>query len=144
MARPSKLTPECQDRICAAIREGSSLEEAADGAQVSPRTMRRWMERGERTRSGPARAFYLAVMTTLRTTKARLLAVVERASRHDARAAMYLLARNYDRATPRRRDPLADLLDEIDRVGVHEPAADATKSVDVSASNDGRPSKRPA
>lgn len=94
MARPSKLTPELQEQFCAALKAGHRLEDVCEEAGISRKTLHRWMTAGERKRFGPQRAFYLAVSKALRETRGALLRVVERASRYDARAAIYLLSRH--------------------------------------------------
>lgn len=102
MARPSKLTADLRQRICADIRAGSQVEEAAEAAGISRRTLHRWMTRGEKARFGEHRDLYLAVRAALIDARSALLQTVRRASRYDARAATYLLARSYDRVRPTR------------------------------------------
>jgi hypothetical protein len=45
MARPSKLTPEIQEKLERALRAGGHLRTAAAHAGVDPSTLRRWMRR---------------------------------------------------------------------------------------------------
>ena len=45
--RPSKLTEEISQRIVSAILEGAYLETAAQAAGVNPRTLFRWLQRGD-------------------------------------------------------------------------------------------------
>ena len=54
--RPTKLTPEVQERLTSAIRAGNFYEAACGYAGIDYRTFRRWMERGERESRGPYRA----------------------------------------------------------------------------------------
>ena len=138
MSRPSKLTPECQQAICEAIRNGASLEEASDGAGISRKTLHRWMRRGERLRTGLHRAFYVAVGAALRDARARLLSVVQRASRYDARAAMFLLKTNFRMGAtdPRTSDPIDRLISMFDADSVF---AKQEKESDVRAA---QPSNR--
>jgi transposase len=55
--RPSKLTPEVQAKVCAAIRKGVHLETAAAAAGIGRATIYRWIEQGEAEESGPYREF---------------------------------------------------------------------------------------
>lgn len=48
MARPTKLTPDLQEKICQAIRAGNYLETAAAYAGISKKTLHEWMRRGRR------------------------------------------------------------------------------------------------
>jgi hypothetical protein len=59
--RPTKLTPELQERLCSAIRTGSYLAPACGHAGVDRRTLYRWLAAGRKARSGPLRDLYLAV-----------------------------------------------------------------------------------
>lgn len=52
MGRPTKLTPEVQERILRAIRLGATREVAARAAGVDERTFYRWLQRGEAAKSG--------------------------------------------------------------------------------------------
>jgi hypothetical protein len=69
MGRPSKLTPEVQDKIVQAIRHGNFMSVAAAFAGIDDSTAYRWLAEGREAESGPLREFYDAV------TRAR--AVVE-------------------------------------------------------------------
>jgi transposase-like protein len=52
MARPSKLTPERQERIVLAIRGGNFRETAARFAGIGETTLYRWMAQGRKQRRG--------------------------------------------------------------------------------------------
>lgn len=128
MARPSKLTPSLERRICKAIAGGERLEDAAAAAGISRKTLHRWMARGARDRAGPHRALFLAVSAALRENRDALLNVVRRASRYDARAAIYLLSRNPLERSPlkrQKRDPLTKLIEMMDA----ESSADEARNV---------------
>ena len=60
--RPSKLTPEVQQRVCDAVRAGNYLEAAAAYAGITYATLRRWMERGEKAKQGVFCDFCAAVL----------------------------------------------------------------------------------
>lgn len=52
MARPTKLTPEIQKKIVAAISSGNYYEAACQYAGVDYATFRRWLIKGEEAKSG--------------------------------------------------------------------------------------------
>lgn len=59
--RPTKLSPELQERVIAYLRQGNYLETAAAAAGIDRTTLRDWLRRGERAKSGRYREFSLAV-----------------------------------------------------------------------------------
>lgn len=61
MARPTKLTPETQERILKAVRAGNYAEASARSAGVAASTYYRWLDRGAGKPDGPYRAFRDAV-----------------------------------------------------------------------------------
>lgn len=56
-----KLTPEIISEVVRLVRAGNHLEAASWAAGVPYETAQRWMEKGERRRSGPQRELYLRV-----------------------------------------------------------------------------------
>lgn len=60
--RPTKLTPEVQERICEALSVGCSRKDAAACALVGYEALLRWYQRGETARRGIFREFYKAVV----------------------------------------------------------------------------------
>ena len=106
MGRPSKLTAEVRERVCAALCAGRHITEAARDGGISEKTFHRWMERGERSRFGPHHQFFVAVRAALSKTREALLGVVRRAARYNWQAARFLLERTFEEAprrAPRRR-----------------------------------------
>lgn len=67
MARPTKLTPEVQERVCHAIRVGAYLEHAAGYARVSKQTLYNWIERGEK--AAPGDEPYVAFLDALKAAE---------------------------------------------------------------------------
>jgi hypothetical protein len=61
MARPSKLTPEIQERVVQAIRAGNTRESTAEYARIGLATFSRWMKRGRKAKRGKHREFWCAV-----------------------------------------------------------------------------------
>lgn len=55
MARPSKLTPELQQKIVALVRTGNFLETACAASGIDARTLRNWVERGKKNDKGNAK-----------------------------------------------------------------------------------------
>ncbi len=60
--RPSKLTPEVQEKICRALRGGNFRSTAAWYAGISPRTLQAWMAEGETNPDSPEGNFCAAVI----------------------------------------------------------------------------------
>lgn len=61
MSRPTKLTPETQEKICNLIRAGHYFCTAAAASGVHPDTVGEWKAKGEKAKAGPFREFWLAV-----------------------------------------------------------------------------------
>lgn len=81
MGRPTKLTPEVQDKIVTALRAGNYQETAATYAGVEPRTFYRWMERGENNpEDEPYRQFRQAVEKAKADSEVRDVALIDRAA----------------------------------------------------------------
>jgi hypothetical protein len=59
--RPSKLTPETTERLLQALRIGSSYEAACAYAGIDYSTFRKWMQKGERAKSGRFFEFFKLV-----------------------------------------------------------------------------------
>ncbi len=96
MARPTKLTPEIQERIVAAIRAGNYPEPSACSAGVSPATYYRWMKRGEEAKTGIYREFYEAVKRAEASAEVHAVAVIRKEiAAGDWRAAANFLERRF-------------------------------------------------
>ncbi len=93
--RPSKLTPERQERIVELIRAGNYMEIAAQAAGIDVSTLYRWLQRGEKARSGKYRQFRDAVMRARVEAEARAVVVVQKAALDDWRAASWWLERAF-------------------------------------------------
>ena len=61
MGRPSKLTPETAQKICAAIAAGNYLEVAAAHGGIVYGTLNTWVRKGAAASSGQYREFFEAV-----------------------------------------------------------------------------------
>jgi len=96
MARPSKLTPELQERLCALIATTAcSLEAAAAAVGVDDSTIKRWRARGLIEETGPFRAFCAALSRARARSEAPLAAIVAKAAQQDWRAAAWILERRF-------------------------------------------------
>ena len=94
MAPPTKLTLEVQMKICEYIKAGSYPEAAALAAGISRRSIRRWLERGEKSRSGPYHDLVLAIGRARAIAQVANAAVVSKAAKAgDWRASAFLLER---------------------------------------------------
>lgn len=76
--RPTLLTPEVQETVVAAIRQGHYRETAAHLAGVTRRTLNNWEQRGE-AGEAPFAEFFLAIKRAEAEAEARLLDEVRNA-----------------------------------------------------------------
>lgn len=80
MGRPTKLTPEIQERICQAIRTGNTRKDAAAYAGVSERAMAYWQARGRRRKKGRYFQFLQALQKADADAICRNVAVIQKAT----------------------------------------------------------------
>ncbi len=103
MARPTKLSPDVQQRIVQAIALGATYEMAAQYGGVTYRSFRNWMQSGEPARSGPYLQFFQAVKAAEGVAAVRWLALIEQAANDGAwQAAAWKLERRYPHTYGRR------------------------------------------
>lgn len=102
--RPSKLTPEVQEKILTAIRAGNYAHVAAQYAGIGERTYYRWMERGEKAKAGRYRQFWQAVKEAESEAEVRAVAIIQKKMPDDWRAALTYLERKHPRRWGRRMD----------------------------------------
>lgn len=106
MARPSKLTPEVEERIIKALLAGSHVATAARCAGVHPATFYRWMERGDpsgtRRADRPYRLFAARAEQTMAEAEVRQVARINKAGETRWEAHAWLLARRYPERWGRR------------------------------------------
>jgi len=95
MGRPTKLTPEVQDRIIQALKAGNYVETAAEYAGIGKTTFYRWMEQGKQASRGIYREFRDAVMRARAEAEARNVAIIQQAAPDDWRAAAWWLERAF-------------------------------------------------
>lgn len=114
MARPSKLTPDVQERIAALIRVGNTVEIAAEAAGIARGTFFVWMNRGADARpESPYAQFHAAIEAARAQAEATLVTRIAKAAANGSwLAAAWLL----ERGAPERWAKLSDrrLLDDND------------------------------
>ncbi|MFZ0245115.1 hypothetical protein [Candidatus Binatus sp.] len=79
--RPTKFTPEIQQRLIRAIRAFAPYEVAAEYAGISYRIFRYWMVKGMAARSGPYFEFWQAIDTADAQAQLESVALIYAASR---------------------------------------------------------------
>lgn len=81
MARPSKLTPEVQERICQVLRDGETLDVAARAGGITYQTFLNWKALGKAAGEGLYFDFYLAVEDAEPAFRTEQTAIVAGAAR---------------------------------------------------------------
>ena len=95
MSRPTKLTPELQERIVKDISLGVSYVDASGACGIDYDTFNRWMKRGQDEARGKYFEFYGAVTTAKSTAFANFTKVITKASMDgEWRAALEYLKRH--------------------------------------------------
>ena len=102
MGRPSKLTPEVQEKICQAIRAGNYYEAACAYGGIAYSTFREWMVRGEKDKSGKYREFMEAIKRAEYEAEARLVAMWQKHMPDNWQAIATFLERRYPERWGRR------------------------------------------
>ncbi len=123
----TKLTPELQEALVQAIRAGNYAAVAVQYAGISRSTFYRWMQRGQRAKSGLYCEFFEAIRRAESQAEVRAVAILQGHMKDSWRAAMTFLERKYPDRWGRKdrlkidiepRQALAELLgmepDEID------------------------------
>lgn len=97
MGRPTKLTPEVQERIVAVLRSGAYVHQAAETAGIGRSTFDDWIRRGDSDaeKDKPYRELREAVEQARAEAEARHVALIARASSKSWQAAAWLLERQY-------------------------------------------------
>lgn len=113
MGRPSKLTPEVQEKICHAIREGNYYEAACAYAGIGYSTFRMWMVKGEKAKSGKYREFVEAVKRAEYEAEARMVALWQEHMPGDYRAIRDFLERRYPQRWGKRLDVKQDINQKV-------------------------------
>ncbi len=117
MGRPTDLSPEVQDAICVALREGCPRETAAGCAGVGKNTFYEWLKKGD-AEDGPFREFRDAVEKALWDGIRSLLAII-RSGNQGWQGAAWMLERIHHETFGRRLAPE----DRVAVESVHEQYA---------------------
>jgi len=92
--RPSSLTPETEARILNAVRCGASYRSACAASGIGERTFHRWKARGQEENAPEEyRHFWQALTRAEHEGQIARLAVIQKASQRDWRAAAWLAER---------------------------------------------------
>lgn len=106
MARPTKLTPEVEEKILKAIRSDNYAETAARYAGVDRSTYFRWMERGNPAGIAPADSRYRTFRARVEQAQAEAevhdVTIIAKAGERDWRARLELLKRRHPERWARR------------------------------------------
>jgi len=89
--RPTRLTPDVEERILHAIKLGASRADAAQFAGVGERTLREWLRLGAEEVEGPHARLRARVLEAEGHVKVTLVGSVLKAAMKDWRAALALL-----------------------------------------------------
>ncbi len=96
LGRPSKLTPDVQQRIVQAITIGTHRQDAAEYAGIDAATFRRWMTRGLEEPDGPYSEFRTAIVEAEARAKITAMGCITKAARDgDWKAASWWLQKKY-------------------------------------------------
>lgn len=93
--RPTKLTPEVQDRLLAAIRAGNYLDTSAAHAGIHRDTLHAWMRDGANAKSPELQEFSDAVQKAIGDAESMHVARIAAASSKQWQAAAWWLERRY-------------------------------------------------
>lgn len=93
IGRPTKLTPELQEKICGFIRQGNYISTACLACGVTQRTYERWIVAGEEEKDVIYVAFVEAIKKAEADAEAADIKVIDAASVHSWQAAAWKLER---------------------------------------------------
>jgi hypothetical protein len=95
MARPTKLTPAVQSRLCQAIAAGNGYQVACRYAGIGYQTFRTWMLLGQKAREEKFREFREAVQQAEAQAEMRLVALWQAQVPENWQAARDFLERRF-------------------------------------------------
>jgi len=96
LGRPSKLTPDVQNKVVQALQLGAQRQDAATYAGVDAATLRRWLRKGITEPESEYGRFRAAVIEAESRAKVAAMGVITKAARDgDWKAAAWMLARKY-------------------------------------------------
>lgn len=96
VGRPTKLTPEVQDKIVSAIRVGNYIDVAAQYAGIHKDTLYHWMQLAhDEDANGPHRQFSDAIKAALAQSEVEGVARITSAARENWQAMAWRLERRF-------------------------------------------------
>lgn len=119
MGRPSKLTADVHDQIVDLMKAGNFGETAAACAGISRETLRSWLRRGARAKSGKFRRFRDDFVRAAAASESDLLTLIRNAAKGpDAKwqAAAWIMERKHPERFGRRQK-----LEVVPRTGAKDP-----------------------
>ena len=93
--RPTKLSPEIQEKIIVAVRNGNYIETAAQFAGINKDTLYRWLHLGAQQDTGAYHDFSDALHKALAQSEMMDVATITRASADQWQAAAWRLERKF-------------------------------------------------
>ena len=93
--RPTKLTPELQQSVIDLLRRGNYLETTALAVGVDKATIRLWLSKGKKAKTGIYKRFYAAVRRALSEAEVLDVDTIRKAAASDWRAAAWRLEHRY-------------------------------------------------
>lgn len=132
MPRPTKLTPDVQNRIVLALELGHTYETASEMGGIAYNTFNEWRKKGESAKSGQFYEFYEAIKAAESRFVDNQLALIQNAAINGTwTAAAWLLERRKPQQWAQRQYQKIDGLDELkeaaDKAGVS--LSDAIKAL---------------
>lgn len=110
--RPTKLTPELQEKIVRVIRAGNYIKTACLACGITQMTYERWMKRGSESKRGIFVDFVEAIKKAEAEAEVANLKIVEVASCRNWQAAAWFLERKYPDRWGRKQLELAGVADK--------------------------------
>lgn len=95
VGRPTKLTPEVQDRIILSLRAGNYLETACKANGITKATLYNWLDRASRHKEPLFLAFLDAVEKAQSEAEQRDVALIAQAAQTQWQAAAWRLERKF-------------------------------------------------
>ena len=121
MGRRTKLNKDVCDKICVELREGCSLEGAAEAAGISSSAFFNWMKRGSKSKSGIYVEFVEAIKKADAEGQTSLIKEVRTAARKGQwQAAAWLLERKWPNLWGKQEKRLIEHSGELKTVSIEK------------------------
>jgi transposase len=109
IGRPSKLTPELTKKLCDAIKAGNYYDTACQYVGIDYSTFRRWMNRGDKAKTGEFYDFCNAIKKAEAEAEYRMVALWQQQVADDWKASRDFLERRYPDKWGRKQEVKADI-----------------------------------